>query len=373
MASVTLHLRSETKPLEHRSALTPTVVRKLVDKGFKVNVERSPERIFDDAEFESANATLVPEGSWPNAPEDHIIIGLKELEDKDPFPLRHTHIQFSHCYKNQGGWQDVLGRFPRGGGTLYDMEFLADANGRRVAAFGYHAGYAGAALALMDWAWQIEHGEQPALPGKSPYQYKSDLDKEVKEQVTKGIRQIGGEPPRVLIIGSLGRCGRGAIECCLQAGLLEGSILQWDLAETSHGGPFVEIREADIFINCVYLDKEIPHFISVDFLKQGRRNLSVVCDVSCDTTNPNNPIPFCDKPTTFDKPTITLPQFSAPPLSYVTIDHLPSLLPRESSEAFSAALLPSLLELPNRSSAPVWQKAEQLFIEKVALLRPEPQ
>ena len=79
MASITLHLRSETKPLEHRSALTPTVVSKLVDKGFKVNVERSPERIFDDAEFESANATLVPEGSWPNAPKDHIIIGLKEV------------------------------------------------------------------------------------------------------------------------------------------------------------------------------------------------------------------------------------------------------------------------------------------------------
>ena len=79
MAPITLHLRSETKPLEHRSALTPNVVRKLLDKGLKVNVERSPERIFDDAEFESAGATLVPEGSWPNVPEDHIIIGLKEV------------------------------------------------------------------------------------------------------------------------------------------------------------------------------------------------------------------------------------------------------------------------------------------------------
>ena len=45
MAPLTLHLRSETKPLEHRSALTPTVIRKLLDKGFKVNVERSHERL----------------------------------------------------------------------------------------------------------------------------------------------------------------------------------------------------------------------------------------------------------------------------------------------------------------------------------------
>ena len=43
-------------------------------------------------------------------------------------------------YKNQNGWKEVLGRFPKGGGMLYDMEFLEDANGRRVAAFGYYAG-----------------------------------------------------------------------------------------------------------------------------------------------------------------------------------------------------------------------------------------
>ncbi|KAL8735347.1 MAG: hypothetical protein Q9166_000892 [cf. Caloplaca sp. 2 TL-2023] len=373
MVPITLHLRSETKPLEHRSALTPTIVRKLSGKGFHVNVERSPERVFDDEEFESAGATLVDEGSWPEAPEDHIVVGLKELEDKEPFPLKHTHLQFSHCYKNQGGWQDVLARFPKGGGMLYDMEFLADANGRRVAAFGYHAGYAGAALALMDWAWQLEHGKQPPLPGKSHYQYKGDLDKEVKEHVIKGVEKYNGIKPRVMVLGALGRCGRGAIECCLQAGLPEENIMQWDLAETEVGGPFAEIREADIFINCVYLDKEIPKFVTEDFLNKGKRNLSVVCDVSCDTTNPNNPIPFCDTPTTFNKPTITLQQFSGPPLSYITIDHLPSLLPREASEAFSAALLPSLLELPNRSSAPVWQKAEQLFREKVALLPPEKQ
>ena len=60
-------------------------------------------------------------------------------------PLKHVHIQFAHCYKNQGGWETVLARFPRGGGTLLDLEFLVDDKGRRVAAFGYHAGFAGAA------------------------------------------------------------------------------------------------------------------------------------------------------------------------------------------------------------------------------------
>lgn len=85
-----------------------------------------------------------------------------------------------------------------------------------------------------------------------------------------------------------------------------------------------------IFINCIYLNKPIPKFVTEDFLQDdaSRRKLSVVCDVSCDTTNPHNPIPFCNQPSYFDRPTVTLPAFTNPPLSYITIDHLPSLLPR---------------------------------------------
>ena len=49
----------------------------------------------------------------------------------------------------------ILRSFARGGGTLLDLEFLQDDRGRRVAAFGYHAGFAGAALALETWAWQL--------------------------------------------------------------------------------------------------------------------------------------------------------------------------------------------------------------------------
>ncbi len=83
MAPTTLLLRSETKPLEHRSALTPSTTKALVEAGFTVKVEQSPGRIFDDAEFEAVGATLVPEGSWQQAPVDHIIVGLKELEEED--------------------------------------------------------------------------------------------------------------------------------------------------------------------------------------------------------------------------------------------------------------------------------------------------
>jgi saccharopine dehydrogenase (NAD+, L-lysine forming) len=339
------------------TAVTPTTTKALLDAGFKVNVERSPPRIFDDSEFEAVGATLVPEGSWVEAPHDHVIVGLKELPE-DSFALKHTHVQFAHCFKNQGGWQDVLSRFSLGGGTLLDLEFLTDESGRRVAAFGYHAGYAGAALAIEAWAWQLNNPSSKPLPGVKPYANQDLLLGEAK----------AGRKPRVLVIGALGRCGSGAVDLCRQAGIPEDSILKWDMEETAKGGPFTEIVESDIFVNCIYLSSSIPPFLNAESLASPNRKLSVVCDVSCDTTNPHNPIPIYTENSTFSAPTLPVKVPNDPPLTVISIDHLPSLLPRESSEAFSQALMPSLMQLKDRTSSKVWQQAEQLYREKVLTL-----
>ncbi|CAJ2500678.1 Uu.00g035310.m01.CDS01 [Anthostomella pinea] len=370
MAPTVLHLRSEDKPLEHRSALTPTTAKALIDAGYTVNVEKSPVRIFDDEEFSKIGATLVPTGSWRDAPKEHIIVGLKELPE-ETFPLKHVHVQFAHVYKNQGGWENVLARFPRGGGTLLDLEFLQDPEtGRRVAAFGYSAGFSGSALALKSWAWQLTHPNEP-LPGVESYPNEDALISDVKADLAAG-KEKAGRLPRVIVIGALGRCGRGAIDMCLKAGVPKEQILKWDMAETAKGGPFKEITESDVFVNCIYLASKIPHFVNVESLKTPGRQLSVVCDVSADTTNPNNPIPIYTVATTFKKPTVPVEGLDGgPPCSVISIDHLPSLLPRESSEAFSGDLLPHLLKLNNWRNEPVWSNAEKLFQEKVASLPKE--
>ncbi|KUI66553.1 Saccharopine dehydrogenase [NAD(+), L-lysine-forming] [Cytospora mali] len=377
MAPTVLHLRAETKPLEHRSALTPTTAKALIDAGYEVHVEKGSgeksgtTRIFDDAEFEKAGCTIVEEESWVDAPADHIIVGLKELRE-ETFPLKHVHVQFAHCYKGQENWEEVLARFPRGGGTLLDLEFLADPKtGRRVAAFGYHAGFAGAALALENWAWQLTHPASEPLSSVSSYPNEDELISDVKKVLAEGEKKVG-RLPRVIVIGALGRCGSGAVDMCLRAGVPEENILKWDIAETSKGGPFKEIAESDIFVNCIYLASKIPHFVNVESLKAAGadRKLSVVCDVSADTTNPFNPVPIYTVATTFDKPTVPVELEQGPPLSVISIDHLPSLLPREASEAFSNDLLPHLLKLNERRTDPVWAGAEKLFWEKVATLPP---
>lgn len=358
--SVTLHLRAETKPLEARAALTPKTVKQLLNKGFEIYVEDSPQSTFKTSEYAKVGAKIVPAGSWIMAPRDRIIVGLKELPEEDKFPLVHEHIQFAHCYKDQNGWKDVLRRFIIGNGTLYDLEFLTNDDGRRVAAFGFYAGFAGAAVGMKDWCFKQTHPDNTDLSALEPYPNEKKLIADIAKDL-KLASSKGSKLPTVLIIGAKGRCGSGAIDLLKKIGLPDQNILKWDMAETARGGPFPEIIQSDIFINCIYLSKPIPPFVNMDTLNDPDRKLRTVVDVSADTTNPNNPIPIYKINTTFPKPTVLVPTTKGPKISMVSIDHLPSLLPREASEFFAADLLPSLESLPERHKSPVWMRAERLF------------
>ncbi|KAJ3866371.1 hypothetical protein EV359DRAFT_36784 [Lentinula novae-zelandiae] len=354
-------LRCESKDFERRAALTPSTAKNLIELGFDIFVERDEQRIFKDSEYEACGCTLVPHGSWASAPLSIPIIGLKDLPVSSE-PLQHTHIYFGHCYKNQTGWDSLLRRFHNGGGTLYDLEFLEDAQTRRrVAAFGFHAGFAGAAIGALAYASQ----QKDEVLGKlKPYDNEEKMIEDVKSALLGG----SGQNMKVLVIGALGRCGRGAISLFKKIGVDEANIIEWDMAETAKGGPFQEILDVDIFVNCIYLQEKIPPFLTKTFIEtagEGRR-LKVVVDVSCDTTNPFNPLPIYSVNTTFTKPTAPIDISSAlSPLHVVSIDHTPSFLPREASEQFSQSLLPLLEQFPERGFVNTWVEAERLFKEKV--------
>ncbi|KAI9223868.1 saccharopine dehydrogenase [Blastocladiella britannica] len=360
MASPALHLwlRAETKPLEHRCALTPTHARELLARGFKITVEEDPLRIFAIDEFVSAGCTIAPAHAWTSsAPTDAIILGLKELTPTDAFALSHTHIHFAHCYKRQAGWTHTLDRFKRGGGALLDLEFLVDDLGRRVAAFGYMAGFAGAAIGLDVWCESSDQA-RTNFPQVEPFPNEDALIAHIKSRLA-----ARGSIPRVLVMGALGRCGRGAVAMLRAAGIPESHLAQWDMAETKAGGPFPAIAtDYDVFVNCIYLSSPIPPFLTMAEIARADRKLAVMVDVSCDPTNPLNPVPVYTESTTFAKPTLRV----ADGFHVVGIDHLPSLLPRESSDMFVQDLLPSLLALDAGLTHPVWKRAVDLFKAKVA-------
>ncbi len=214
--------------------------------------------------------------------------------------------------KKQDRWATELSRFAKAGGLLYDLEFLVDDKGARIAAFGFSAGFSGA----------------------------------------------------------LGRCGKGATECCLAAGIPENSILKWDMAETSRGGPFSEIANTDVLLNCVYLGAHrIPPFTTLESLSTPERRLRVICDASCDPDNKNNPIPVYSGYSSFNSPTISASgTLDGPELRIIAIDYLLTMIACEASDEYAGLLLPSLLKLRDREKEGVWTRAEHTYRERVSEL-----
>lgn len=354
--SVSVWLRAEKKPGERRTALTPDGAAELVRNGFDVTVELSEQSIFPAEDYAAAGCKLVAAGTWADAPDDTFILGLKELPEADT-ALKHRHIHFAHVFKEQAGWQDVLRRFTHGGGTLYDLEFLTDETSRRVAAFGYWAGFAGAAVAVKAWCGQ-QIGAQPSVPPLGDYANRDVLTAEVAGEL-EAAGNLAGRPPRAIVIGAKGRSGSGAVELAKSVGL---EVTEWDLEETARGGPFPEILEHEIFINCVLVFSAVPPFITTDMIGQPGRLLSVVSDVSCDPYGDYNPVPIYSEATNFEVPAHHLAD-GPPPLDLVAIDNLPSMLPREASEDFGRQLLPTLKTL-DRPEEGAWARAYEVFKDK---------
>ena len=348
-----LWVRAEQRPNEDRVGLMPDGAAELVSAGLDVTIEVSRQRCIPLDAYRAVGCAIAPEGSWPDAPADAVVFGLKELPD-DGTPLRHTHILFGHAYKGQPAGQVLLRRFRAGGGNLLDLESLTDDTGRRVAAFGYWAGFAGAAVSLLALVAPRDGG----LAG--PVDRFSGRDAMVSA-VTSALKAARVSDADALVIGALGRVGRGAADLCAAAGV---KMSLWDMTETAHGGPFPEVFAHSLLLNCILARPGCPVFVPSDTGTKPRR-LRVIGDIACDPTSDFSPIKVYDRATDWARPVLRV--HDAPPLDVMAIDNLPSLLPREASEDFAAQLLPHLLALPD-PTAPVWTRARAAFAHHVSAL-----
>tara|TARA_R110002096_G_scaffold52222_5_gene136201 strand:+ start:1858 stop:2913 length:1056 start_codon:yes stop_codon:yes gene_type:complete len=346
-------VRAEQRPNEERVGITPAGAAAMLAAGFEVTVEQSSVRAIGIDGYRAAGCAIAPENSWPSAPRDAIIFGLKELPE-DGTPLTHRHILFGHAYKGQPAGADLLRRFKAGGGTLYDIEYLTDENGRRVAAFGYWAGYAGAAVALKCWAAQ-QRGEIAGPVAKYPGK------QALLDDLGAELAATGSARPRAIVIGALGRVGTGAADLCAAMGI---AVTKWDMAETAHGGPFPEVLAHGIFLNCILARPGCPVFVPAR-AKTDARVLTVIGDIACDPTSDFSPVKVYDRATDWAAPALRVAD--DPVLDVTAIDNLPSLLPVESSEDFGGLLLPSLLTL-DTLDAGVWGRAKALFDTHIAKL-----
>ena len=104
------------------------------------------------------------------------------------------------------------------------------------------------------------------------------------------------------------------------------------------------------------MEKPSEPFLTRHDLEQAK-NLSLICDVTCDLNSANNLLPVYKKPTTWQKPVFSVKDR----LEVIAIDNLPSILPKESSLYFSQKLTPLLLKM----NSEVWQRCEHYFLKKI--------
>ncbi len=346
-----LWIRAEQRKNEKRVAITPQDVSKLINKSIKVTIEESSDRIIPTKEYHKVGCEIANQHAWPGAPQEAFILGLKELPQNIE-RLEHRHIMFGHAFKGQTGGLELLKKFKAGKGILYDLEYLTDPEGRRLAAFGFWAGYAGAAISLKAYADQ--QNTKGICGPVSVFKNKEAM----VNNVQNALSNVENKFPKILVVGAKGRVGSGAIDLCQSLGI---SVTKWDIEETKNGEPFPEILDHELFLNCILAKPGAPVFIRKKHLNTVRK-LKVIGDISCDPDSSFNPIPIYNSATNWEAPVVRLN--SVQNLDVMAIDNLPSLLPYESSVDFSRQLLPLLLNL-NQSSNSVWGKAKETFLKSL--------
>jgi saccharopine dehydrogenase (NAD+, L-lysine-forming) len=343
-----LWVRHEARSTERRAPVVPADVRRLVDCGLRVTVEESPQRVFDLDDYAAAGAETAATGSWVDAPEDAWILGIKELPDS-PDELHHRHIYFAHSFKGQDDAVRTLTRFEQGRGRLFDIEYLTDDNGRRVVAFGYWAGYVGAALGILQLGGVLE---TPLAPTD-----KDTLDAQVRAAGLDSVETLA------VVTGARGRSGRGAVDALAVAGI---APMRWDRSET-RTRDVSHLLEHDLLVNCVLTTVPTTPFVTKDDLDR-RRRLSLLADVTCDVTSATNMLPVNTAITSWESPVRRVTGREGGWMDVIAVDNLPSLLPREASITFSADLTPHLLGLADHPPVGPWAAADKAKDDAVSRL-----
>lgn len=388
-------IRHEDKyVMERRVPLVPEHVKKLVEQGIEVQVQRSPKRIFKDDEFEAAGAKLVDKLTEPD-----LILGVKEMP-LDFFEHHKTYIFFSHTIKGQPYNMPLLKRMMEKEVNLIDYEKITNENGQRLIFFGRFAGLAGMINSL--WSAGQRYSklgiETPFKNIRQTHTYQSlEEAKEAVAKVGDIIRQDGlpqSLSPLVVGITGYGNVSKGAQEILSLLPVKEITpeellslnknqnfsnkviykvvFKEEDLSKPLEAGKVFDLQEyyqhperfegkfeqyipnLTILMNCMYWDDRYPRIVTKDYLgklfKEGRPKLTVIGDVTCD---PDGSIEITHKGTEIEDPVFVYNPFTREPkmgfdgegVLVMAVDILPSELPRESSQAFSDALVDYVIDI----------------------------
>lgn len=380
-----LGILKETKNrFERRVPLIPEELKQLIAEGIEVRVERSPNRAFEDHEFESVGCVMVDD-----ATDCRFIMGVKEVKTSQVKPGQ-TVMCFSHTIKGQSHNMPLLQHFLDVGASLVDYEVVVDDQGVRQVAFGRYAGLAGAHETL----WTLGHRmrelghDSPLSRLKHAVDYK-DLRTMADEtwEAVEALRREGPEAfsPLVVAVSGEGRVSRGALEYLEMVGaipctideavklpsespgdrtlralhLLDSEIYeranrkQFDFKDyVTNPGVYISklamyLPYCVAYINGSYWDERFPRVLDDSTLRRMYANGTlpeVLGDVACDI---DGGIEWTVMATQNDEPTFVYnPKTKGAKVgvdgegvAIMSVDNLPTALPRDASVDFSKALI----------------------------------
>ena len=383
----TIGIRREDKnEWERRVPLSPTHIQNLA-KEHDINtiIQPSTIRIFPDETYQKIGAKINEDLT-----DASVIFAVKEIP-QTLFEQDKTYIFFSHTIKGQSSNMPMLKHMIDLSCTLIDYERIVDPQGRRLVFFGKYAGLAGMIDTLWGYGQRLKH-----LGLDSPLsQVKQTIHYSTLDDAKKHLASIGGTieehglpdeiTPLVIGFAGYGNVSQGAQEVLDLFPVKEiaphqlkelpkdksknhlykvifkeehlakpkGKDVPFDLQDYyQHPQKYIPVFEQylpnlTILMNCIYWDKRYPRLATKKWLQINNtsdRQLQAIGDISVDI---NGAIEFTEKVTTPASPcfvynpendTIT-DGVNGAGVIVMAIDNLPCELPKESSLAFSNALV----------------------------------
>ncbi|KAJ2046362.1 hypothetical protein H4S04_005089 [Coemansia sp. S16] len=386
--------REDKNRWERRVALTPAHVKELIaETGAQVIVQPSNTRIFNNASFVAAGATINEDLSHADA-----ILGIKEVPIDKLIPSK-TYVIFSHTHKGQKYNMPSLQAFLDKGIRLIDYELMVNEEGKRQVLFGKHAGYAGMIdglhglgqrlLALGYNSPFIHMGQAHVYPNlecvHTKLRHVADI---IEDQglpdafapmlftftgsgnVTQGARAIFDDLPHDNVtVDELPFIAKDRYNDRYRRRLLALQVNAQDYVERIDGGPYSreEYREyperyrsvfatkiapyTSMLVNGIYWESKYPRLMTTKDLayiqrqRELRTRMLAIADISCDI---GGSLEFMSHASTIDSPFFYVDAVNGlehkdiekPGVQINSIDNLPTELPFEASKHFGDSLYP---------------------------------
>lgn len=341
-----IYLRKELNNLESRTILTPNDISELIHLGWTIYVQKSSYRIYSNDQYKKVGCELT-DLPWSDPKFNNcLILGLKQFDNLHLLNS-HSHVYFSHSYQNQQFSEIILRNFISSNSILFDLEYFLDYNNSRLVSFGFWAGVVGTGLAILEFCQttlfnnsikNLTCWDNYGLFFNLIYEQINLLDPKIKSNI------------KIALCGPNGNCGRGAQNILNELNLPFTKISKSDSKEI--------LTSFDIVINCIKLS---PKSQEIWFNSQTKFiNPIIISDISCDCTKPNNPIQLYNECTTWIQPILK----PYPLVKIISIDNLPSLLPKESSKYFSSLFVNILKQYPEDPNN-IWKNNLNIYKKKI--------